>query len=328
MAVYEAKESYATSRAGGIGGTDASAILGLSPWKRPIDIYAGKVNPGAQPELDKECLYWGSALEPIVRGRYAERFGVAVTAPADLAPIFPKSRPWRDSTLIEGSEPWMLGAPDGWMPSVNTGLEIKCASRKSDEWGPEGSDEVPAHYLVQAAWYTAVCNARGWNFGVLFSGNTLAQYRIERDPELEKNMIEACRSFWFDNVLKQVEPDIDESESYGRYLARRFSLNTGKVLSPTPDILHWTSEMKTADDQEKEAKERKQLANNHLRVLVGDAQKCVTPLGTIGWVRPEEKDVTDFDAVGKEVGPLHPEIVKKHTAPKQGIAYLRSWWKK
>ena len=91
--ISEEKESYATSRAGGIGGTDAAAILGLSPWKRPIDIYAGKVNPGAQAELDKELLWWGNALEPIVRGRYQERYGVQVVAPSDLGTIFPKSRP-------------------------------------------------------------------------------------------------------------------------------------------------------------------------------------------------------------------------------------------
>jgi predicted phage-related endonuclease len=328
MAVYEEKESYATSRAGGIGGTDAAAILGLSPWKRPIDIYAGKINPGAQLELDKECLYWGSALEPIVRGRYAERFGVAVTAPQDLAPLFPKSRPWRDSTLIVGAEDWMLGAPDGWIPSVRHGLEIKCSSRKSDEWGDEGSEDVPSHYYVQAAWYAAVCDAKGWNFGVLFSGNTLVQYHIKRDLALERDMIEACKSFWFDNVLKQVEPAIDESESYGRYLARKFSLNTGKILQPTPEILKWTAEMKRADDEEKEAAENKQEANNHLRALIGDAWKCVTPLGTVGWVRPEKKDVTDFAAVGKELGPLHPEIVAKHTKEEQGTAYLRAWYKK
>jgi putative phage-type endonuclease len=328
MAVYEEKESYAASRSGGIGGTDAAAILGLSPWKRPIDIYAGKVNPQDQPELDKEMLWWGSALEPVVRGRYAERFGVEVTAPAELAPLFPNSRPWRDSTLIVGTEDWMLGAPDGWIPSVKSGLEIKCSSRKSDEWGPEGSDEVPACYLVQAAWYTAVCDARGWNFGVLFSGNTLAQYRIERDKDFERDMVAACRAFWFDNVLKKVEPAIDESESYGRYLARKFSLNTGAVISPTPEITRWAQEMKLADDAEKEAGERKQLANNHLRALVGDAQKCVTDLGTIGWVRPEKKDVTDWAAVGKKVGPMHPGVVQSLTEPKQSTAYLRAWWKK
>ena len=328
MSLYDDKETYATSRSGGLGGTDVSAILGLSPWKKPIDIYAGKVDPSSQPELEKELLWWGSNLEPIVRGRYAERFGVAVTAPADLAAIFPNSRPWRDSTLIVGPEPWMLGAPDGWIPSAKSGLEIKCSSRKGDDWGPEGSDEVPAHYFAQASWYAAVCDARGWNFGVLFSGNTLAQYRIERDLAFERDMVEVARSFWFDNIVKRVEPPIDQSESYGKYLARKFSLNTGKILQPTPDIIHWTMRMKLADDQEKEAGENKQFANNQLRALVGDAQKCVTPLGTIGWVRPETKDATNWSEVGKKVGPLHPEVVKEFTAPKEITAYLRAWWKK
>ena len=339
MSIYDEKESYATSRANGIGGTDAAAILGLSPYKRPIEIYEGKVNPGAQPELDKECLYWGSALEPIVRERYAERFGVAVTAPADLAAIFPNSRPWRDSTLIVGPEPWMLGAPDGWIPSAKSGLEIKCSSRKGDDWGPEGSDEVPAHYFAQASWYAAVCDARGWNFGVLFSGNTLAQYRIERDLAFERDMVEVARSFWFDNIVKRVEPPIDQSESYGKYLARKFSLNTGKILQPTPDILHWASEMKVAEDQEKMAGESKQFANNQLRALIGDAQKVVTPLGTVSWVRPEKKPVTDEKAAMIELAALYDDtragnaissadVIKKHTEEKQNSAFLRAWWRK
>jgi predicted phage-related endonuclease len=284
-------------------------------------------------------LWWGLALEPVVRGRYAERFGVKVTDPDELGELFPRSKPWRDSTLVIGAEPWMLGAPDGWISAAQTGLEIKCSSRKGDEWGDEGSDDIPSHYFVQAAWYMAVCDARAWNFGVLFSGNTLAQYRIERDPIFEKSLIDVARAFWNDNVLKGVEPAIDESESYGKYLARKFSLNTGKVIAPTPEILKWTQEMKLADDAEKEAKEKKQLANNHLRALVGDAQKCVTPLGSIGWVRPEEKQVVDekeamarlailYDDARSQTSPSAAAVIKTFTSPKQNAAYLRAWWKK
>jgi putative phage-type endonuclease len=328
VAISEEKESYLSSRQGGIGGTDAAAILGISPWKRPIQIYEGKINPGAQPELDKELLWWGSALEPIVRGRYAERFGVDITAPAALASIFPNSKPWRDSTLVIGRESWMLGAPDGWIASVNSGLEVKCSSRRSDEWGIEGSDEVPAHYLVQVAWYQAVCEAQGWNFAVLFSGNTLEQFRIRRDMDLERDMIEVCRSFWFDNVLKHVEPDIDESESYGRYLARKFSLNTGAIIKdPGPEIIDWTVKMKDAEDAEKQAAADKQLANNHLRALIGDAQKAITPMGSVGWVRPKEDGVTtDWKAFALACN--RPDLQPQFEKPAERTAYLRAWWAK
>ena len=329
MAIYDEKESYAVSRAGGIGGTDAAAILGLSPWKRPIDIYAGKVNPQAQPELNKECLYWGSALEPIVRGRYAERFGVEVIAPDAIKTFFPNSRPWRDSTLVIGREPWMLGAPDGWINSVRNGLEVKCSSRKSEEWGDEGSDEVPAHYLVQVAWYMAVMDAPAWNFAVLFSGNSLSQYRVQRDMALERDIIEAARSFWHDNVLKQVEPLIDESESYGKYLARKFSLNSGAIIkNPSPELVEWAVKMKQADDEEKDAKERKTLANNQLRALVGEAQKAITPLGTIGWIRPSARYIVDYRALAEKYKLTQPEVLKEFTFERHDEPYLRAWWEK
>jgi predicted phage-related endonuclease len=328
MSVYEEKESYATSRAGGLGGTDMAAVLGLSPWKKPIEIYAGKVNPGAQPELDAEQLFWGSALEPIVRDRFAVHFHTPVIAPQDLGAKFPRSRPWRDSTLIEGDESWMLGAPDGYMRDTPEGLEIKCSARKGHEWGDEESDEIPAHYYVQASWYMAVCKAEAWNFGVLFSGNTLQRYRIIRDEAFEMDMVEAGRTFWHDYVLKKVEPPIDESESYGRYLARKFSLNNQEILQPTPEILDWAGKMKLADDKEKAAKEEKQLANNNLRALVGNAQKVITPLGTLGWVRPEARPVIDWKGVAEKHQLTHPEITKEFTKIRKDDPYFRAWYKK
>jgi putative phage-type endonuclease len=328
MSVVEQKESWAMSRRNGLGGTDAAAVLGLSPWRRPIEVWEDKVHPERRVDLDKDCLRWGVLLEPVIREEYARRFNVQVIDPCDLGVLFPKSSRWEDSTIITGRYPWMLGMPDGYLANEHTGLEIKTAGRRSEEWGDADTDEIPAQYLMQCVWYMATTETPAWNLAVLFAGSDLRQYRIKRDMDLERDTISACREFWEEYIAKRVEPPIDQSESYGRYLARKFSLNTGKILQPTPDIIHWTMRMKLADDQEKEAGENKQFANNQLRALVGDAQKCVTPLGTIGWVRPETKDATNWSEVGKKVGPLHPEVVKEFTAPKEITAYLRAWWRK
>jgi putative phage-type endonuclease len=329
MATVEERESWLSSRVGGLGGSDLPAILGLSAFKTPIEVWESKVHPESVPEIDKEILWFGNALEPIIRQRYAMVFGVDVVEPKDIGNYFPNSRRFKDQTIVTGRESWMLGTADGWIPSAVTGLEIKNVGRKNrDEWGDNDTDDMPAMYFTQSHWYCDVHGAKAWNVAPLFSGNTLGHYQVRFDQQLAKDMYEAARAFWFDFVVPKVEPPIDQTESYGRYLARKFSLNTGKILQPTPEIIKWTSEMKVADDAEKEAGERKQLANNHLRALLGDAQKCVTTMGTLGWVRPEEKEVTDFAAVGKKVGPLHPEVVKEFTATKQGAAYLRAWWKK
>ena len=80
--------------------------------------------------------------------------------------------------------------------------------------------------------------------------------------------------------------------------------------------------MKNAEAREKEWAAEKQLANNNLRALIGNAQKVITPLGSVGWVRHEEKPVTDWGAVGKSAGPLHPEIVEANTKNQKGTDYI------
>lgn len=325
----------------GLGGSDLPAILGLSQWRKPIDVWESKVHPERVPELDKECLWFGSALEPIIRERYAMKFGVEVVAPADIATYFPNSRAWNGQTVVTGREPWMLGTADGWMPSVNCGLEVKNVGRKNkEEWGEFGSDEIPAMYVAQVHWYCDIYGAKAWNIAPLFSGNTLGQYQVKFDAQLAKEMYDAARDFWHSYVVKQVEPPIDESESYGKYLARKFSLSTGAVIkNPSQDILDWTTAMKLADDEVKAAEDRKREANNHLRLLVGDAQKALTPLGSVGWVRPEEKLVTDWDAAAAKLATLYDDarsqdavtsaqVIESHTAPKRNEPYLRAWWKK
>ena len=153
MSVVEEKESYALSHQGGLGGSDCAAILGMSPWRTPIQVWESKVHPESVEELDKDCLRWGVLMEPIVRQEYARKFGVEVLAPNQLGKLCPRSHPWQDSIIITGPHDWMIGMPDGFMPSVNTGLEIKTASRRSDEWGEAGSADIPVQYLLQVVSY-------------------------------------------------------------------------------------------------------------------------------------------------------------------------------
>lgn len=327
MAIFEEQESYAISHMGGIGSSDIAGIMGMSQWKRPIDIYAAKVDPESIPELDKECLWFGTALEPIIRERYALRFNVPIVEPAQIGSLFPHTRLWRESTIVIGHESFMLGSPDGIIPSVNSGLEIKCSSRRGEEWGQAGSDEVPAPYLLQACWLMAVCDMPAWNFAVLFSGSKLEEFRVVRDRDLEREMVEAARGFWNDHVLKQVPPPIDESESYGRYLARRFSLNNGMVLKELPTGFEfWTGALNDAEHRIKVAEALKQEAKNNLAGLLGNFQKAIVPdLGSVQWIRPTGRAVVDWKAVA-EVSGATPELITQHTSESEVTPYIRAYW--
>ena len=310
-----------------------AAVVGLSPWKRPIDIFEGKVNPHEAPEPDKECLFWGSALEPIIRDRYAVRYEAKVIPPSDIRTLFPNTRSWKGQTIVIGPQEWMLGTPDGILPDHHSGLEIKCSAFKSEEWGKEGTDEIPPHYLVQVAWYMAVTGLPAWNVAVLFSGNKLQSYRVERNEELLKYLLEAGESFWNDCVLKELPPPVDASESYGRYLSRRFSIGNGTLIKETPELLEWTKKLKAVQESIKGTEESEQEAKNNLAALLGEADGCKTTLGKVAWVRSKPFPVTDWEkAFGEaskdKTSEERETIIKANTATQQRSPYVRGYWKK
>ena len=63
MTVEEMKDraAWLRMRSGGIGGSDAAVIAGLSPWKSPYELYLEKTGEAAAPDLsDNERVYWGT----------------------------------------------------------------------------------------------------------------------------------------------------------------------------------------------------------------------------------------------------------------------------
>ena len=49
----------------GIGGSDVAAILGMSPWRTPYQVWEEKTTPidETAEEDDRPALYWGRVLE-------------------------------------------------------------------------------------------------------------------------------------------------------------------------------------------------------------------------------------------------------------------------
>ena len=59
------REQWLEERRKGIGGSDAAAIAGLSPWKSPVAVWLEKTGQ-VEPEEPGEAAYWGTVLEDVV----------------------------------------------------------------------------------------------------------------------------------------------------------------------------------------------------------------------------------------------------------------------
>jgi putative phage-type endonuclease len=329
MAVCEMREAWLTARTHGLGGSDMAAVVGLSPFKSPIDIYMGKTEPVQFGEDVKEFLQWGNLLEPVIRDEYARRAQQDIVSGLDIAPFFPgRSAQWDQQTIVqaEGRE-WMLGTPDGIMRNADAGLEIKNSGFKGENWGKGGSDEIPDHYAIQCQWYMAVTGRPRWDVAALFSGNSLETFRLTRNDDLLRELISAGEHFWNDNVLKGVPPPLDESASYARYLGKKYSLAACDVLPADDAISGWARELRQASDDKKRAEIREQLAKNQLGELIGDFQKSKGDFGSINWIRPKQGSKTNWEAVAMALNPP-TELIATHTSTTNNSPYIRAFWSK
>lgn len=131
----------------GIGGSDASAALGLSPWRTNLDLW--KIKTGrkeAEDISDSERVQTGILEEePIRRIFQAEtrsRYEVQYVS---------------DVILQNKERPFMLYSPDGLLIEKETGrigvLEIKTTeimkSWDREKWGTKEEPRLPDNYYIQ-----------------------------------------------------------------------------------------------------------------------------------------------------------------------------------
>lgn len=166
----------------GVGGSDIPIIMGLSTYKTPYQLYLEKIGEVENKEEPNEYQYWGNQLESIIRDEFAKRNNVAVETP---------------DTLIHPFFDFLRANIDGFIPSLNAVLEVKCSSSyMSNLWGEDGSDVIPMQYLVQIAHYCVVTNADCAYIAVLIGGNDYREFKYTRDKQLEDHVIKAAENFW------------------------------------------------------------------------------------------------------------------------------------
>ena len=94
---------------------------------------------------------------------------------------------------------------------TNLGLECKTANAfaafNADDWGDEGTDQIPASYLVQCATYMALTGCSLWDLAVLFGNQGVRIYNLKRDTELEGEIIARSTEWWDRHVVADVPPE-------------------------------------------------------------------------------------------------------------------------
>jgi putative phage-type endonuclease len=79
----EERAAWLKERKLGIGGSEVAAIMGLSKYSTPWQVWAEKTGRFDN-DFDNEPMYWGRAMEPLIRQRYCCDNGVDVVVPKGI----------------------------------------------------------------------------------------------------------------------------------------------------------------------------------------------------------------------------------------------------
>jgi putative phage-type endonuclease len=181
-----------TDRRKWLGGSDIAAILGISPWKTPLQLWTDKTHP-AMPEnadpLRLKAMNRGKRMEPYVLDMAREEYGLQIVSV--------------NERYVDSEVPYFAAEIDAETADEN--IEIKTVHPfKAKEWGDEGGDSLPLHYAAQVMWGLGV-RPKARTIVLALIGDDLKRYVVERDDEAISAIRQRAREFW-ERHVETMEP--------------------------------------------------------------------------------------------------------------------------
>lgn len=207
------EEEWLKYRTKGIGGSDAAVVMRMSPYKTARDLYFEKT--GRKPDFVTNDLWVqcevGHRLEELVAMIFQKKTGFKV---------------WQEKKMFRHPKYRFMIADVDYFAQSPSGekciLECKTAGYNSNEKWDDGG--IPYHYEIQVRHYMAVNNINKGFIACLFgnSENDFVYREIERELDIEENIINEEESFWNNNVLGFNEPEITECADLALESIKRF----------------------------------------------------------------------------------------------------------
>lgn len=285
------RQEWLWNRKRGIGGSDASAILGFNPWKSAFELYIDKTSDEVH-EINNDAIYWGTILESIVADEFTRQTGKKVRR--------------RNQMFRHPKHEFMIADIDRDVVGEKALLECKTTNAfNADAW--EG-EQIPPAYICQLQHYMAVLGYAKAYIAVLIGGQKFVWKEVKRDDEFIELMIEQEKDFWENHVLKGIPPEIDGTSSATELLSKMYPKDNGEIImleSDKAEMLIDAIESIKSEIKEKQALQKEY--ENKLKLMIGEAQKGVTPRFEVN-LKTYERNTIDTKKLRSDL----PDIAEKY----------------
>lgn len=287
------RHEWLNARKRGIGGSDASVVLGFNRWKSPFQLYLEKTGEYSE-EIDNEAIYWGNTLEDIVAKEFQKRTGKKVRR--------------RHQMFVHPEHEFMIANID--RDVVGEKALLECKTTNAFNSGAWDGDEIPAEYICQVQHYMAVLGYKKAYIAVLIGGNKFVWKEVERDDEFIELMIEREKDFWYNHVLAGQPPAIDGSPSATELLNKLYPTDNGETVMLDSETEQLIKAIESLKAEKKQIEEQLKTYENQLKMSLEDASIGVTNRFKITY-----KAVTQNRIDSKRLKEEHPEIYEKYLKP-------------
>lgn len=287
-----------------IGASEAAAVLGMSPWQKPSDIWARKVGLTAE-QQDTNVLSFGRRAEVLVCDWYAERMGSVRLETSDTLPD-PVGRP-------------VFATPDRFVHDSNGGVattwlvNAKTTSHASPDhgWGEPGTDQIPDQYCLQLAVEMACSGMQRADLAVLdLRERKLLVYHLQRDEQAEAIVMGALAQWWERHVVNREPPSDD-----GAIAAMRWPRDNGQMVQANIEGVFWMDALRRVTEQRKMLDAAEEECKDNLKRLIGPHKGVESHVGRVTWKAGKDGAEIDWEAVARECGAT-PDTIKRHTTKK------------
>lgn len=271
------------ARRHGIGSSDIIAIAGLSPYEghNAWSVWLDKRGLAEERATTLEQEAGHLVEEHVIPALYTRETGYSL-GPSGLAQH--REHRWMLASFDhQVVAPWSGAArPDARPGDLVQASELGHYPRRTVEcklvgigmmrdWDAGADDGIPHYVRAQVAWQTACTGDDDEDVAVLLGGTRFRIFRVERDAELERQLIAIGERWWRRYIVEGAEPPIDETPECRAWIARKWPKVEHPELEAMPNVVEaFAARYRAAHRELTAATQQKEHCGNELRSLVAD----------------------------------------------------------
>lgn len=319
------RAAWLAARKTGIGGSDISVLAGVNKYRSEFQLWLDKTGRSDDDSAaNSEAAHFGSVLEAVVADEYALRTGRRVQRVNSIM---------RAGVAMANIDRAVVadGRRARWNGSQLTGADrlLECktahalAAGNGDEWGDEGTDQVPMAYFLQCQWYMAITGVPICDLAVLFGGQKFRIYEIRHDADLTDSLMAMAGAWWQRHIIDDTPPDPTTATE----CRQRWHTNKPETaVEISAAAASAAAELKRLKAEIRDLGEIADRYETALLAEIGTAETA-THGGQIvaTWKNNKDTIVTNYKAVIAALGDDDrlAELIDNHTTARPGARVLR-----